>query len=52
MSKLTAEKVVEIRALRQQGYELKMIAEMFDVSMECISQVARGVRWSHVHPAA
>jgi hypothetical protein len=52
MSKLTAEKVVEIRALREQGYELKMIAEMFDVSAECISQIARGVLWSHVHPVA
>lgn len=48
VAKLTEEKVTEIRRRRRSGEKLTVIAADYDVSHELISQIARGVTWTHV----
>ena len=45
MSKLTAEKVKEIRRLRSEGVMQKDIATKFEISQTTVSQIVRGKLW-------
>ena len=45
-SKLTAEQVVQIRAMRAGGMTCKAISEKFGVSPSVISRTARGENWA------
>lgn len=47
-SKLTNNKVVEIRALIRDGFSQRAIASKYGVTQSSISRVMRGVCWSHV----
>lgn len=42
---LSKSSVREIRRLREEGLKLRSIAKHFSVSVETVSQIARGVRW-------
>jgi hypothetical protein len=44
---LTASDVASIRALREQGVFLRVIAPRFGVSISCINHVMRGDTWKH-----
>lgn len=48
MSKLTEEKVVEIRELRKSGLTSKELAEMFGVNPNQITRICSGTRWGHI----
>ena len=48
-AKLTEEEVKRIRQLREQGYPLQSLSEMFEVSKSRISKISRNLAWRHVH---
>ena len=48
MTKLTADKVLAIRALHADGASNASLADMFDVSAACVSHAVTGKMWSHV----
>lgn len=47
-ARLTAEKVLEIRALREAGHELMSIASRFGVGGAAISKIVKRQVWKHV----
>jgi hypothetical protein len=47
-SKLTTEKVLQIRYLRERGATLDELSEQFGVHRGYISQICRRERWSHI----
>jgi len=47
-SKLTAEKVLEIRALRRQGLTCAEISRKYNVSDNAIAAISRKATWAHV----
>ena len=47
-SRLMAEQVYEIRALRAEGLRLTEIGAMFDVSKQCVCEIVHGRRWKHL----
>ena len=47
-SKLNAEKVKEIRALRNSGYGLVAIGKMYGMHHTTIAQIVHGKTWRHV----
>lgn len=48
LSKLTAGKVMEIRALRKDGFSLNQLARNFGVSRGCIEGVIHRRNWKHL----
>lgn len=52
-SKLTEQKVVEIRAMRLSGFSFSFLSEKYNVSKRTIGRVVSGKSWSHIPmPAA
>lgn len=49
LSKLTSQKVLEIRRLRSEGMGCKEIAGQFGISRRHVGDVANGVNWGWLH---
>lgn len=47
-SKLTEDKVREMKDLSRKGYTQRMLAERFDVSKSVVGRIIRGEKWKHV----
>lgn len=47
-SKVTADKVIEIRKGRDRGMTIEALAIEHGVSKMCISRIVRGVTWRHI----
>ena len=48
-SKLKDEDIIEIRSLRNKGYKLKDIANLFDISFQHVSDIANNKKWKHIN---
>jgi DNA invertase Pin-like site-specific DNA recombinase len=48
LAKLTADKVRQIRDLRQQGVAYQRIADMFGVSFGAVYRIVKRKSWKHV----
>ena len=48
MSKLTEDKVIDIRKLIDIGFNLKDISDCFNVSPTCIRDIKKRRRWNHI----
>jgi len=49
MRKLTEEKVLEIRRLRNEGYTLFALGDMFNVHYSTIGYICKGKLWSYIN---
>ena len=47
-AKLTADDVRLVKALRREGLTQAAVAEKFDVSRACISEIDTGRNWAHI----
>lgn len=47
-AKITNEAVLEMRLLRRQGKKIKELADKFGVGPSHVSNIVRGMRWSHI----
>jgi len=48
LSKITEADVLQIRELRASGMRVVLLAQKFNVSVECIYSVIKRLRWGHV----
>ena len=48
LTRLTDDKVLEIRRLRRDGLKLKEIAARFDLTVQHVSKITRRVAWRHL----
>lgn len=48
VAKLTEEKVLTIRQLREEGYGVRQLGRLYDVDHTCISSIVNRKTWKHI----